>query len=286
VLVSEVMLQQTPVSRVAPVYQAWLDRWPDAASLAAAEPGDAVRMWGRLGYPRRALRLHEAANECVRSHGGEVPDNVEDLRALPGVGEYTAAAVAAFAFGQRAVVLDANVRRVHARLLGGTERAPAGAPTVTERRRAEQLLPPESARAALLSVAVMELGALVCSPNAPACDRCPVDDTCGWLRAGRPPWTGPTPRRQAYAGTDRQCRGRLLDVVRAADAPVPWEALVDAWQDADQRERALRSLVVDGLVETITDGPRGDDPGRLFQLPRRSSPEPGWGTEADMAAPY
>jgi A/G-specific adenine glycosylase len=286
VLVSEVMLQQTPVSRVVPVYQGWLDRWPDAAALAAAEPGDAVRMWGRLGYPRRALRLHEAASVCVRSHGGTVPRAVEDLRALPGVGDYTAAAVAAFAFGQRAVVLDSNVRRVHARLLGGQERAPAGSPALPERRRADQLLPQEDGQAALLSVAVMELGALVCTSRAPACGGCPVAGSCAWLRAGRPAWTGPAPKRQTYAGTDRQCRGRLLDVVRRTDGPLPRSAFVDAWQDADQRDRALRSLVSDGLVEMVADESPGHDRDQLFTLPSGRGPALRSGTEADAAAPY
>ena len=269
VLVSEFMLQQTPVPRVVPVFQAWLARWPDATALAADPPGEAVRMWGRLGYPRRALRLHAAAVECVDSHAGAVPETLDDLRALPGVGDYTAAAVAAFAFGQRAVVLDANVRRVHARLLGGHERAPDGSPGVGERLRAERLLPEDATRAAELSVAVMELGALVCTARAPSCTRCPVADHCVWLRDGRPAWAGPTPRRQKYAGTDRQCRGSLLDVLRNAPGEVGRSALDAAWGDDVQRERALRSLLVDGLVEEVRSPSAGGDPTPAYRLPSR-----------------
>ena len=269
ILVSEFMLQQTPVARVVPVYQAWLARWPHPAALAAAQPGEAVRMWGRLGYPRRALRLHASALVCVDRHGGSVPTAVDDLRALPGVGDYTAAAVAAFAFGQRTVVLDSNVRRVHARLLGGRERAPAASPSVAERVRAEQLLPRDAQSAARLSVAVMELGALVCTARAPSCGRCPVAEDCVWLREGRPVWTGPTRPPQRYAGTDRQCRGRLLDVVRAAPGTVDRSALDAVWSDDIQRERALHSLLVDGLIEVVAQPGRDglSQPG--YRLPSR-----------------
>src|SRR5690606_7452204 len=115
VLVSEIMLQQTPVVRVLPAWMSWMERWPTPAHLAAASQADAVRAWDRLGYPRRAKRLWECAGEIVRRHGGEVPDDEEELLALPGIGAYTAAAVRSFAFGRRAVVLDTNVRRVIAR---------------------------------------------------------------------------------------------------------------------------------------------------------------------------
>src|SRR3954464_12891716 len=119
VLVSEVMLQQTPVARVLPAYEAWLERWPAPAALAADAPGEAVRMWGRLGYPRRALRLHACAVALRDRHGGELPADVSALLELPGVGEYTARAVAAFAFGRRVPVVDTNVRRVVARAVAG-----------------------------------------------------------------------------------------------------------------------------------------------------------------------
>jgi A/G-specific adenine glycosylase len=255
VLVSEVMLQQTPVARVAPAWAAWLERWPNPAALAADPPGEAVRAWGRLGYPRRALRLHAAASVCVESHGGHVPDTYHGLRALPGVGDYTAAAVLAFAYGQRAVVLDTNVRRVHARLLGGQAFEPAGAPTRAERDRAEALLPAGPAAAAEVSVAVMELGAVICSARSPSCAACPVAGDCAWLAAGQPAWHGPPRRGQSYAGTDRQARGALLAVLRDAAGSVPRSALEAAWAaDPLQRERALDSLVADGLVEPLARG--------------------------------
>src|SRR6187200_2106162 len=158
VMVSEFMLQQTPVARVLPVHAAWLERWPTPAALAGESTGEAVRMWGRLGYPRRALRLHAAATAIVERHDGQVPSSREDLLALPGVGDYTASAIASFAFGASHAVLDTNVRRVLGRAVGGEE-FPAASVTRAERERAEALVPDEEA--ATWAVAVMELGALV-----------------------------------------------------------------------------------------------------------------------------
>jgi A/G-specific adenine glycosylase len=261
VLVSEVMLQQTPVARVLPAYEAWLARWPVPSSLAAASPADAVRQWGRLGYPRRALRLHAAARLIVGRHGGTVPPSVAALRALPGVGAYTAAAVASFAFGQRHAVLDTNVRRVLARLVTGVPR-PAPSPTAMEVKLAESLLPTAPGLAPRWSVAVMELGALVCTADRPRCADCPVAATCAWHRAGSPAHDAGQARRrsQRYEGTDRQCRGRLLAVLRDADGPVPAARLDAAWPDAEQRDRALASLVADSLAEPL--------PGGSYALPR------------------
>lgn len=252
VLVSEFMLQQTPVARVLPVWHAWLTRWPTPADLVASGPGEAVRSWGRLGYPRRALRLHAAAEVIVRDHGGEVPAEYDALRALPGVGDYTAAAVASFAFGRRHVVLDTNVRRVLARAVTGTE-FPAASVTRAERDLATTLLPADDPTAAAWAVGVMELGALVCTATRPACGRCPVADECAWLAAGRPAHEGPARRAQTYAGTDRQCRGRLLDVLRADHGPVTRARLETAWHQPDQRDRCLRSLLEDGLVVALPD---------------------------------
>jgi len=254
VLVSEVMLQQTPVARVRPVFEQWLDRWPTPADLARESPGEAVRSWGRLGYPRRALRLHAAAQACVERHQGLVPSDLAELRALPGVGEYTAAAVASFAYGARHAVLDTNVRRVHARVFGGQEFEPAGGTTAAERRRAVELLPEEPAVAATWGVAVMELGALVCTARTPNCPACPVRDACAWFGAGKPAWTGPARRGQAYAGTDRQVRGLLLALLRDQPHPATQEALDQTWPDAVQRARALDGLVADGLVDPLADG--------------------------------
>ena len=249
VLVSEFMLQQTQVSRVLPLWQAWLDRWPEPAALAAEAPGEAVRAWGRLGYPRRALRLHATAVAITERHGGVVPASREELRALPGVGDYTAAAVAAFAFGVRAEVLDTNVRRVYARVFDGAADA-TGSPTVGERRAALDRVPFD--HPGRYGVAVMELGALVCTARAPACDACPVVSRCRWHAAGRPAAVVRRPS-QRYAGTDRQARGALLAVLRDASDAVPRNRLDVVWPDAAQRARALDGLVADGLVEPLAD---------------------------------
>jgi A/G-specific adenine glycosylase len=255
VLVSEFMLQQTPVGRVLPAWETWLRRWPTPAGLAGEPAGEAVRAWGRLGYPRRALRLHAAATAIVERHDGEVPSAYDDLRRLPGVGDYTAAAVASFAFGAAVPVLDTNVRRVYRRVFDGTDEMPS-APTVSERAAAATRLPAHGAPA--YSVAVMELGALVCTARAPACGRCPVAGNCAWLAAGRPAAAARRPV-QRYEGTDRQARGRLLAVLRERSEPVPLRDLDGVWNDAPQRARALDGLVADGLVEPLD--------GDLFQLP-------------------
>lgn len=247
VLVSELMLQQTPVDRVLPVHEAWLERWPAPAALAASPAGEAVRAWGRLGYPRRALRLHEAATVLVERHGGEVPADYDRLLALPGVGPYTAAAVASFAFGHRQVVLDTNVRRVLGRLLAG-DALPRPSLTRAERDRAEAVLPDDAPTASAWSVGVMELGALICTAARPRCQSCPVAGRCAWRLAGRPAYDGPRRPAQAWAGTDRQCRGRLLAVLRDNDAPVPPQRLATAWDDDAQRSRSLAGLLEDGLV--------------------------------------
>ncbi|MEU1374900.1 A/G-specific adenine glycosylase [Streptomyces triculaminicus] len=258
VMVSEFMLQQTPVNRVLPMYEQWLARWPRPADLAAEAPGEAVRAWGRLGYPRRALRLHAAASAITERHGGEVPRDHAKLLALPGVGEYTAAAVASFAYGQRHAVLDTNVRRVFARAVTGAQ-YPPNATTAAERRLARALLPDDEPVAASWAAATMELGALVCTARTPSCARCPIADRCAWLAAGSPAHDGPPRRGQTYAGTDRQVRGKLLAVLREAVSAVPQAALDAVWHEPVQRARALDGLVADGLVEPL--------PGGMYRLP-------------------
>jgi A/G-specific adenine glycosylase len=265
VLVSEIMLQQTPVARVVPAHRDWLARWPTPAALAGEAAGEAIRQWGRLGYPRRALRLHETATIVTVQHGGIVPDDIDALLALPGIGGYTAAAVASFAFGQRHAVLDTNVRRVLARLVDGQPR-PRSAPSPAERRMAESLLPDEPDVAARWSVAVMELGALVCTAASPRCADCPVARQCAWLAAGRPEAPDGTDRSrgraQRYDGTDRQCRGRLLAVLRDGSAPATQADFDVVWADRAQMARALDGLVADGLVDPLPDG--------RYALPTRS----------------
>src|SRR5690349_5026775 len=256
VLVSEFMLQQTPVARVLPEYLKWMARWPPPAALAAEPAGEAIRQWGRLGYPRRALRLHETAVILTSRHGGAVPADLAALLALPGVGSDPAAASASFALGERHAVLDTNVRRVLARLVSG-QPAPALATSVADRRLAESLLPAEPVVAARWAVAVMELGALVCTAASPRCAACPVAVDCAWLAAGRPAETaaGTVRRRtQKYDGTDRQCRGRLLAVLRAGGEPVSRADFDAAWDDQAQLDRALDGLVADGLVDPLPDG--------------------------------
>ena len=252
VLVSEVMLQQTPVARVLPAYEAWLARWPTPRSLADCAPGEAVRQWGRLGYPRRALRLHAAARIITERHEGQVPAALDALTGLPGVGSYTAAAVASFAFGQRHAVLDTNVRRVLARLVRGEEFPPRSS-SAAEARLAESLLPAGRREAARWSVAVMELGALVCTANRPRCSGCPVAPACSWRLAGSPAGTR-SPAAPRYEGSDRQCRGALLAVLRGTGGPVRAVRLEHAWPDHRQRARALDGLVADGLAEPLPDG--------------------------------
>jgi A/G-specific adenine glycosylase len=251
VMVSEFMLQQTPVSRVLPVHEQWLERWPTPGALAAERSGEAVRAWGRLGYPRRALRLHAAATAIVARHGGEVPSSYEDLIALPGVGDYTAAAIAVFAHGRRHAVLDTNVRRVLARVASARE-FPGPSVTRAERSLAESLLPADDPTAATWSVALMELGALICTAAAPRCGDCPVSDRCAWREAGHPAYDGPPRRGQAWAGTDRQCRGRLLAVVRDSEGPVHHSRLDLTWPEEAQRVRCLAALVEDGLLAQVS----------------------------------
>jgi A/G-specific adenine glycosylase len=266
VLVSEVMLQQTPVARVLPVWTDWLTRWPDPASLARSASGDAIRHWGRLGYPRRALRLHQAATTITERHGGQVPASYADLLALQGIGGYTAAAVASFAFGERRAVVDTNVRRVQARAVTGVA-LPAPALSAAETRLAEALLPVDDAVVARWNVSVMELGALVCTARAPRCDVCPVRTLCAWQLAGAPPYAGRPHPTQAWDGTDRQVRGRLLAALRATDGMLSAAALraiaMDSGQtegdEVDRVDRCLASLVSDGLVAS--------GPGGSYQLP-------------------
>lgn len=272
VLVSEVMAQQTPVARVVPVWQVWLARWPRPADLAAAAPADVLRAWQRLGYPRRALRLQDCARQIAGDHGGQVPGSEDQLRALPGIGAYTAAAVAAFAHQQRTVVLDTNVRRVLARLLAGTA-LPPPTPTAHERVVAGSALPADPARSVRWNEGLMELGALVCTARSPRCTACPLSEACRWRRADYPADEHfPRRRSQPWQGTDRQARGRIMArlrelpsgaTLRGADLLAPLRTRA---ADPEQPDRALRSLLADGLAQEHSTGhyalpaglPRGD----------------------------
>jgi A/G-specific adenine glycosylase len=253
ILVSEIMLQQTPVTRVIPRLEAWLARWPTPASLAASPSGDAVRAWERLGYPRRALNLHAAAVAITRDHAGVVPSDVDQLLALPGVGDYTARAVAAFAYGIRVPVVDTNVRRVLARAIDG--HADPG-PSSTKRDLAAMAaqLPADAAPARRFNAGAMELGAVVCVARSPRCDACPIANECAWRAAGYPAYEGPRRAVQKrFEGSDRQARGLILGALRARSRPLTAGELAELWPDASQRGRALDGLLVDGLVVGSTD---------------------------------
>ncbi len=252
ILVSEFMLQQTPVSRVLPIWTDWVRRWPTASATAAASAADVLRAWGKLGYPRRAKRLHECATVIARDHDDVVPDDVDILLTLPGIGSYTARAVVCFAYRRPVPVVDTNVRRVVARALHGL--ADAGSPSAARDHADVSALLPDGDAAPKFSIALMELGATVCTARAPRCGLCPLR-RCAWRDAGYPPSQGRARRVQTYAGTDRQVRGRLLDVLRAKDSPVTRAELDVAWlTDTAQRDRALASLLDDGLVTETLDG--------------------------------
>ena len=248
VFVSEFMLQQTPVARVIPLLDAWLERWPTPSSLAGDAPAEAVRAWANLGYPRRALWLHRAATQIRDLHDGVVPRDVEALLALTGIGDYTARAVAVFAYGDRHPVVDTNTRRVLARAVDG--RAQPGPPARRDLDAMAAILPQSEPEAAIVNAAAMELGAIVCTARAPRCDACPIAHVCAWRAAGYPD-TGDTRRKQArYEGSDRQARGAILRALRESAAhELAMDAVASDWPDAAQRDRAIDSLVADGLIE-------------------------------------
>ena len=290
VLVSEVMSQQTQMSRVVPYWTAWMKVWPDAASLAAAPKAEVITAWGRLGYPRRALRLQECAKQVAGRYADRLPRDYDRLVALPGIGDYTASAVMSFAYGERIAVIDTNIRRVLSRVFLGRE-STGGAASREERRLAWQVLPedggpedigaedsgvqedggsgrlgladpkvrsavwrePPSAR---WNQAVMELGATVCMARKPACDICPLAGHCRFLKDGLPGLgAGRTRPRQRFVGTDRQVRGAILQALRrASGAPVSRKDLKSLCEDEIRLDRCIASLDEDGLLEIGQDG--------------------------------
>ena len=255
VLVSEFMLQQTPVNRVLPVYETWMKRWPTAASLAKATPAEVITAWGRLGYPRRALRLHECAKEITHTLKGKIPESEDELRALPGIGEYTAAAITAFAFEKRSLVLDINIRRLFARLFDGVE-TPTQSATKVEKSRYEELIPKKDPH--LWAAATMELGAVICTSQSPKCGACPVANVCTW-RSLDYPKSDVVKRRQSWHGTDRQCRGTIVQALRENEV-LTKSQITQLWDVPSQLEKALLTLLDDGLIES-----RGKN---KFSLPR------------------
>lgn len=244
VMVSEFMLQQTPVNRVLPKWHEWMDRWPDPASLAAAKKSDVISAWGRLGYPRRALRLYESAKVIAAEHNNLVPRAPEILRLLPGVGDYTAAAIAAFAFGDSTLVLDINIRRFFARVYDGIE-TPTPSPSQYERKIRAELIPSNGAKWA---AATMEFGALICTARSPLCDQCPVKRSCAWRAAGYPQ-SEKKNSTQAWHGTDRKCRGTIVQALRD-NSKATKSTLYKLWDNNEQVDKALKTLIADGLIET------------------------------------
>ncbi|MFC4225091.1 A/G-specific adenine glycosylase [Lysinibacter cavernae] len=247
-LVSEFMLQQTQVSRVIPKLEDFLNKWPTPIDLAESPASDAVRAWDRLGYPRRALWLHRAATTIAEQHNGVVPRDVDALLALTGVGDYTARAVAVFAYGDRHPVVDTNTRRVIARAVHGRgEAAPPQA--TTDLADMEALMPAEDGAAAVFNAGMMELGAIVCTAKKPLCDECPLATVCAWRASGYPAYEGKKRATQKrFEGSDRQVRGLIMAAARAADTGVTDTEIVALWADAEQRDRALASLIRDGLL--------------------------------------
>ncbi|MFR2858360.1 A/G-specific adenine glycosylase [Bifidobacterium scardovii] len=257
VLVSEVMSQQTQMSRVVPYWTDWMRMWPDAAALAGASTAEVITAWGRLGYPRRALRLQECARVVADRWHDDLPRGYDDLIALPGIGDYTASAVMSFAYGERIAVIDTNIRRVLSRLFLGVE-SRGGSASPAERDLANRALPRDARRSVTWNQSVMELGAVVCTAKTPLCDACPVRDRCAFLAAGRPGLGERRTRpRQRFAGTDRQVRGLVLDALRGlpdGETSLPRARLEALWADRVQLDKCVASLDDDGLIEMLPDG--------------------------------
>ncbi len=254
-LVFEIMSQQTPISRVQPIWLEWMERWPTPADLATASSADIIVAWANLGYPSRALRLKACAAAIIEKHDGEVPLSLKELTLLPGVGTYTASALLAFRHGIRVPVLDTNVRRVLVRFLDGREFPPHTTPSKAETMRADALLPEDGHRAAEVSLSLMEFGALVCTQLSPSCDECTISNNCAWALAGFPKnEKRPTP--QPYAGTDRQARGRIMKALRTAHFEgtdgLTKRRVLDAARidggDRYQPTRVYRALLKDGMI--------------------------------------
>ena len=254
VMVSEYMLQQTPVNRVLPKWDEWMRRWPTPKDLAKATPAEVITAWGRLGYPRRALRLHAAAQIIAEDFNNQVPEDPATLQTLPGIGEYTAAAIGAFAFEKQTLVMDVNIRRLLTRIIDGNEH-PKPAPTTREKASRLALQPSKNAH--IWSAATMELGALVCTSKNPICEKCPVIGQCNWRKNGYPK-TDLLRKSQDWHGTDRKCRGTIVQALRENES-LTENAIKKLWPDESQVEKALKTLQADLLIEAI--------PRKRYRLP-------------------
>ena len=270
ILVSEVMAQQTGVDRVIPYWHAFLARFPTPAACAAAPVGDVVRLWSGLGYNRRAVNLHRCAQAVAERHGGVLPDRLDDLLALPGVGPYTARAVLAFAFEQPVGVVDTNVGRVLARWEARSLR-PADAQSLADSlvRTAESTgadSGPGTGRAGpawVWNQAVMELGGTVCRRRRPDCRACPVRRWCAWAASGLTPpdpadgSAGVSTGQPRFEGSDRQGRGRLVEALCRGPVALADAAAVMGWRDDPARvDRVVVGMLADGLAATDGDSLR------------------------------
>ncbi len=272
VLVCEVMSQQTPMTRVAPLWCAWMKRWPTPQALAAASRSDILTAWGSLGYPSRALRLHQCARVVIQRYHGQLPVTVSELMKLPGIGQYTASAVASFADCQPVAVTDTNIRRVITRAADGVESL-GGATTRSDWKRAHSLLPtvqnPGNPAITgkddrLWNQTLMEIGALVCLPRNPRCDACPLVGICRWKAAGYPGAGAKHTRPvQKWAGTDRQMRGKIMKLIRRETAHGTPFISRDVYESLgahgkeDQLQRCITGLAHDGLITARADGTIG-----------------------------
>lgn len=248
ILVSEVMAQQTQISRVAERWTSFIATFPTIELLAAATPADVLRAWHGLGYNRRALSLRQMARIVVDEHGGVLPNDVETLQRLPGIGPYTARAVAAIAFGTRVGPVDTNVRRVLGRAVGGAVDA---LPAAALQRLADASVPFD--RAADWTHALMDVGATFCRAARPACAECPARAWCRFAAGHRPPRASkPASRRTSrrFSATSRWLRGRILDALREADG-AGWVVLRAPIGEHDEGGviGCLEVLSADGLVE-------------------------------------
>jgi A/G-specific adenine glycosylase len=247
VLVCEVMAQQTQVARVAERWRPFLERFPSPAACATEPVAEVIRWWDGLGYNRRAVNLHRCAAAVVDHHGGRLPDDLDALLALPGVGPYTARAVLAFAFERDAAIVDTNTARVLARWAGRRL-------TASQAQRAADAVVP-AGQAWAWNQAMLDLGATVCVRRVPRCDACPVRPTCAWAAAGCP---APDPAdgsagvaggQSRFEGSDRQGRGLLVRALRAGEVPAPALAETMGWPgDVARAERVAASVVADGLA--------------------------------------
>jgi A/G-specific adenine glycosylase len=238
VMISEFMLQQTPVIRVLPKWSEWITRWPTPRNLAESEKSEAINAWGGLGYPRRAIRLWESSRIISSDYANQVPSTVEELMKLPGVGSYTARAIASFAFSQSHCVLDINIRRVFSRVIDGQE-----SPTLTPSKQEESQRP---VFGPTWSAALMELGALVCTARNPRCEECPIASYCSWRAQGYPK-SVERKKSQSWHGTNRQCRGLILKTFREG-ANLITEDEID-WNEREQLQLCLRQLVQEGFLQ-------------------------------------